>query len=316
MRVLVTGGAGRLGLKVCKALLRDEFQVRVFELDTPKNRKRVKKLRGKAEVIWGDITQSDSVRQALEGADAVIHMAGILPPVTDQNPKLARRVNIGGTRILVDLLKEKGGHLPFVYTSSIVVFGATPDATEPLSPEKNPPNPEEPYAETKWECEKLIQESGIDYVILRMSGAFDLDMDALKLMYRLPLHNRFEFCHPDNTILALVNAVKNFEAAKGSTLVISGRPSDRMTYGEMLGGAFGVLGLPVPPAKKFSQKWYCTDWYDTSRSEDLLHYQRKNFDDFRREMAKTVLGPPSPVVIPLMRYFIGPVFGRIIVRLL
>jgi hypothetical protein len=89
-----------------------------------------------------------------------------------------------------------------------------------------------------------------------------------------------------------------------------------MTYGEMLGGAFGVLGLPLPPAKKFSQKWYCTDCYDTSKSEALLHYQKKTFDDFRRDMAKTVLGPPSPIVVPLMRYFIGPVFGRIIVRLL
>jgi UDP-glucose 4-epimerase len=114
MRVLITGGAGRLGLKACKAFLRNGFQVRMLDLETSGNRKRIQQLRGKMEVRWGDITRAESVGPALEGAEAVVHLAGILPPVADQNPELARRVNIGGTRVLVDLLKRKGGRLPFV----------------------------------------------------------------------------------------------------------------------------------------------------------------------------------------------------------
>jgi nucleoside-diphosphate-sugar epimerase len=268
------------------------------------------------EVRWGDITRPDSVGAALEGAEAVVHLAAILPPAADQDPELARRVNVGGTRVLVDLLKGKGGRLPFVYPSSIVVFGATPEAAEPLHPDRNLPHPEEPYAETKWECEKLIGQSGIDHVILRLSAAFDLDPGALKLIYRLPLENRIEFCHPDNTILALLNAVRNFKAVRGKTLVICGGPSERMTYGQMLGGALGVLGLPLPPAGRFSRKWYCTDWYDTDESEALLRYQRKTFADFRHELTRTALGPLSPIAVPLMRYLIGPILGRLIVRLL
>ena len=65
MRVLVTGGAGRLGINVCREFLNDGFQVRVFDLDTPRNRESIKRLGGKAEILWGDITQPDSVRKAM-----------------------------------------------------------------------------------------------------------------------------------------------------------------------------------------------------------------------------------------------------------
>ena len=88
MRVLITGGAGRLGITICKTFLRDGVDVRVFDLDIPRNRKNAKGLNEKAEVFWGDITQPDSVREALNGVDAVVHMAAILPPLADENPEL------------------------------------------------------------------------------------------------------------------------------------------------------------------------------------------------------------------------------------
>jgi len=316
MRVLVTGGAGRLGFKLCRALLEGGCRVRVLELDSPGNRRRLRLLQSRVETHWGDITDPAAVRRSLEGAEAVVHLAGILPPAADRDPELARRVNVGGTRVLVEQLREKGGRLPFVYASSIVVFGATPQAAAPLDPDSCPPHPEEPYAQTKCESERLIRDSGIDYLILRLAAAFDLDFSALRLMYRLPLGNRYEFCHPDNVVLALVNAIRYFQAAKGNTLVISGGPSQRMTYGQMLAAALGVLGLPLPPERRFSSAWYCCDWYETERSESLLHYQRKTFDDFLREMAGTVLGPLSPLLVPLMRRVVGPLLGRWIVRLL
>lgn len=315
MRVLITGGAGRLGIKVGRALLREEFQVRVFDLRNKRNEKRVKELGETLEVLWGDITELASVRQALRNVDAVVHMAGLLPPVTDEQPELAFRVNVGGTRTLLDAMKENGWPVPVVYTSSVVVFGATPNATEPISADRDPVHPEEPYAETKVQAENLIREAGIDYVILRMTGAFDLDASAIKLMFRLPLTNRIEFCHPDDVILAIVNSVKYLDVAKGHTLVIAGGPQWRMLYRDMVGGALAVLGLPLPPARKFSQQPYCTDWYDTSRAQELLHFQQKTYADFCQDISKEFSRRYSPLFPPLMRHVIGPLFGRFIVRL-
>src|SRR4030042_3116671 len=145
MRVLVTGGAGRLGINVCKILLEEGFQVRVFDLDTPRNRQGVEELGGRVEIFWGDITKPDSVCRAVSDIDAVVHMAAVLPPVVYEKPELAHEVNVGGTKILVDLMKAKGGHIPFVFTSSVAVIGPTPEAREPISVDKTAPQPAAPY---------------------------------------------------------------------------------------------------------------------------------------------------------------------------
>ena len=129
MLVLVTGGAGRLGITVCRMLQKKGSRVRVFDLDSPRNRKSVKELGRKAEVFWGDIASAASVRQSLDGVDAVIHMAGILPPVTESNPGLAEKVNVRGTQTLVDGIKATGKRIPFVFTYSVSDFGPTPPAT-------------------------------------------------------------------------------------------------------------------------------------------------------------------------------------------
>jgi nucleoside-diphosphate-sugar epimerase len=316
MRVLVTGGAGRLGINVCKRFLGDGFQVRVFDLDTPRNRESVKEISRRAEIFWGDITKPDSVRKALEGMDAVVHMAAILPPVAYEKPEFTYKVNVGGTKILVDLIKGKSGRIPFVFTSSVAVFGPTPEANEPISVDKVVPRPRGPYAETKLEAENLIRESGIDYLILRLTAImyFTFEISDLKRMYTVPLDNRVEFCHPDDLALAILNAIKNFKALKGNTLVVSGGPEQRMLYKDMVGSILGVMGLPLPPAEKFTKEPYYLDWYDTAKSQELLKFQHKTFSDYLKDYANGLTRRYTNLFIPFMRYFVSPVFGKVVVE--
>jgi len=316
MRVLITGGAGRLGINVAKAFLKDGFQVRVFDLDTPGNRKSVNRLNGKAEALWGDIMQPDSVRKALEGVDAIIHMAGILPPVAYEKPELATKVNVGGTRIIVDLIKERGDNIPFLFTSSVAAFGPTPHATKPLCPEEHHPNPKGAYGETKLQAENVIKESGIDYVILRLTATMYLNfsINDIKRMFTIPLNNRVEYCHPDDTASAILNAVKNFDTIKGNTLVVSGGPQQRMLYKDMIKSILGVMGLPLPPANKFTKEPYYLDWYDTTKSQKLLSFQRRSFADYIKDYSKELARQYGAGFIPFMRHFVGPVFGKVIVQ--
>ena len=318
MLVLVTGGAGRLGITVCRMLQKKGFRVRVFDLPSPRNRKSVKELSRKTEVSWGDITSVDSVRQALDGVDAVIHMAGILPPVTETNPGLAEKVNVRGTQTLVDAMKATGKRIPFVFTSSVAVFGPTPAATEPVSVERNAPNPKDAYGETKLKAENLIRESGIDCVILRLSASMYTVFQAsdLKRLYDIPLNNRLEICHPEEVSVAIVNAVANFEAARGNTLIISGGPKGRMLYKDMIRGILGVLRLPLPPARKFTQQPFYLDYYDTSKSQLLLQYQHKSFGDYLGDYRGTLARRFTPAFLPFMCCFVGPLFGKIVMRLI
>ena len=316
MRVLVTGGAGRLGINVCNTLSKAGFQVRAFDLDNERNRKSVKELNRKTEIVWGDITQPDSVRRALEGIDFVVHMAGILPPVAYEKPELARQVNVGGTRLVVDAIKEKGGRIPLLYTSSVAVFGPTPEADEPISVAKNKPNPKGAYGETKLEAENLIKESGLDYIILRLTAVmyFTHEVSDLKRMFSVPLDNRVEFCHPDDLAAALLNAVRNFDSIKGETLIVSGGSDQRMLYKDMVGSVLDVMGLPLPPAEKFTKVPYYLDWYDTGRSQELLDFQRKSFRDYLNDYSSGLTRKYTALFLPFMRYFVSPLFGKVVVQ--
>jgi len=315
MRVLVTGGAGRLGINVCKILLGEGFQVRVFDLDTPRNRQNVAELDSRVELFWGNITKPDSVYHAIADIDAVVHMAAVLPPVVYENPELAYEVNVGGTRILVDLIKAKGGNIPFVFTSSVAVFGPTPGAERPVSVDNDVPNPVETYGETKLKAEEVIRESGIDYLILRLTAVmyFSFEMSDLKRIFSIPLDNRLEFCHPDDLAVAICNALKNFDTAKGNTLVISGGPQQRMRFKDMVGGILGVMGLPLPSEDKFTKEPYFLDWYDTSKSQELLKFQIKDYTDYLKDFTRGLSKRYTKLFLPCMRYLVSPLFGTLVV---
>jgi len=318
MKVLVTGGAGRLGTTVCRRFLDEGFQVRVFDLDTPKNRRSMLDLDGEAEAVWGDVTQAGAVRDALDGVDMVVHMAGILPPLAYDNPRLAEEVNVGGTRTIVELLKEKGGKTPFIFTSSVAVFGPTPDASRPVSPDNTTPHPRGAYGETKLQAENIIRESGIDYVILRLTATMYLafEVSDLKRMFSVPLDNRVEYCHPDDSATAIVHAVSRFDRVKGNTFVVSGGPQQRMFYRDIVGAILDVMGLPLPPEEKFTREPYYLDWYDTARSQELLEFQKRRFGDYLRDFAAGLSGRYTTLFLPFMRGFVGPVFGKLVTALM
>ncbi len=309
MRVLITGETGHLGIGVCKAFVKDGFNVRLLC-----HKKQGNSLGSDLETVWGDITQPDSVKKAVNGVDAVVHMAGLVQPLTEAKPELATRVNVEGTRTVVNSIKERAEKIPFVFTSSAAVYGPCPDATELLSPDRTPCNPTSVYAETKLRSENLIKESGIRYVILRLTSVPDPKRrisDFKTQMFTIPLKNRVEFCHADDLALAILNAVKNFDRVEGSTLMIGGGPSQQMLFEDLLRATLNTFGLPLPPRHKFSEEPFPLHWSDTTRSQELLKYQHKTLDDYCRDLAGQF---PRPLVA-LMRHFIGPVFGKLMVRL-
>ena len=87
-----------------------------------------------------------------------------------------------------------------------------------------------------------------------------------------------------------------------------------MLYKDMISAILGVLRLPLPPARKFTREPYYLDWYDTSKSQKLLGFQQNTFTDYLRDYSKELSKQYSPFFLPFMRYFAGPVFGKVIVQ--
>ena len=114
--------------------------------------------------------------------------------------------------------------------------------------------------------------------------------------------------------MAIVNAVRNFNEVKGNTLIISGGPEQRMFYKDMIGAILKVMGLPLPPARKFTKEPYYLDWYDTAKAQKLLQFQKHTFADYLRDFSKELSRRYGAGFLPFMRQFAGPMFGRLVVQ--
>jgi nucleoside-diphosphate-sugar epimerase len=113
MKVLVTGALGNIGSHTLDALLEEGHDVVAFDLASPKARKLAARLDPRVHVRWGDITDPDSLRTALDGVDAVVHLAAILDP--EKAPELARRVNVDATRSLIGQMEASPTARRLVY---------------------------------------------------------------------------------------------------------------------------------------------------------------------------------------------------------
>ena len=162
MTVLVTGASGFLGGNLVPRLLREGEQVRALVRSTAKAAP-VAALG--AEVAVGEVTDRAALASALDGVDAVYHLAGRLftPGVPEAE---YYRTHVEGTRVL---LESVGNHpvKRIVYCSTTGVLGVT--GNQPAS-EDAPPAPTNAYEATKWEAEQLVRSSierGLPAAIVR-----------------------------------------------------------------------------------------------------------------------------------------------------
>src|SRR3990172_7655754 len=131
MRVLLTGAFGNIGSAALQELLAAGHQVRCLDLPSKKTKQFASTLPASVEVVWGNLSDEALVRSAVAGCDAVIHNAAILPPASENNPELAKRVNIDGTATLIAACEAQAKKPKFVFASSVSLFGNTLDQTPP-----------------------------------------------------------------------------------------------------------------------------------------------------------------------------------------
>lgn len=289
MRVLLTGATGHLGEYTLQELLRQGQSIRCLIRD-PRAGKRLARLdaAGKVEIMQGDMRDAASVTRAIEGQDVVLHLAAVLPPVSDQHPELARAVNLGGTQSLLRALQASPSPAKLIYVSTIALYGNT-QALPPPRQVGDPIAPMDPYSQHKAACETLVRASGLTYAILRLSAIprFKEGFDPLRIrtMFAIAPTDRMECIHPYDAALALANACAS-EGVWGKTLIIAGGPRCQMTMADYYRGYLDAMGIGPIDARYFAKDSYHLDWYDTAEGEALLRYQRHGYDEFIREVRR------------------------------
>ena len=284
--VLITGGAGSVGRQLVEMFAESGRAVRIFDLPMMD----FSGLEGREgiEIVRGDITAADGVRSAVAEADAVLHLAALLPPNSERNRDLTFRVNVGGTQNIIAAMESENPGARLVFTSSISTYGDT-STEEPPVRVGHSQSAIDIYADSKIEGEKLIAESSLDNtVVLRIAGisvpAFLEPPNPWPFME----DQRVEMVHRDDVGDALFASVSALDAG-GRVLNIGGGPSWQLRGHDYVRDFFEVMGAPVEMATyRDTPGWM--DWYDTEESQRILGYQNRSYQHYIGEMRDIIRG--------------------------
>lgn len=164
MKALITGAAGFLGHHVANTFHQFGWDVTGFDLE--------KVAAHDTRWLQGDLTDADSVEQALRGMDAVAHIGAIGDVyLAGERPPLAASVNVVGTANVIESARRHGVRM--VYASTWEVYGEP--RWEPID-ETHPTLPDHPYSITKLAGEALTMAAtnltGLSALALRLGTAY------------------------------------------------------------------------------------------------------------------------------------------------
>lgn len=250
MRYFVTGASGFVGSHVVNNLVNDGHDVRALTRD----RANAAHLPPEVSIVEGDITDKESLREAMQGVDGVFHLAGWyqLGP-GPWSADLAEQINVDGTRNVLELVDELD--IPkVVYTSTVAVNSDTRGNSVDESFRYDGPHLSV-YDETKWRAHYEVAEpmakEGLPIVIVQpgvvygpgdTSGFASLWQDYLQGdLPAIPRSVAATFDHVEDTARAHILAMEHGEP--GETYLITG---DGYTFTEVFTLAEELSGVPAP----------------------------------------------------------------------
>lgn len=169
MKVLVTGGAGYIGVVLCERLLQSGHSVRILDR-LYWGRAPLKHLADRVELVQADVR--DVPDAAFADIDAVAHLAGLSnDPTAEYNPTANWEMNAIATESLALECKRRGIRR-FTFGSSASIYDGL---GEGVFDEKAPVDPRGAYSRSKHEAEaRLLRAAGPDFepVILRQGTVY------------------------------------------------------------------------------------------------------------------------------------------------
>lgn len=259
MKILVTGGAGYIGSLLVPELLNHGHEVRVYDNLIFKQTALLPYfINDKFEFINGDIRDAEGVKKAVDGTDAIIHLAGLVgAPACKKDPRLTEEINFDGT---VNVNNARNDSQKVFYASTGSVYGKVEDG---LCVETLPCKPLSAYGLTKLRGEVEVMNKG-NAISYRFATAFGLSprlrldllpndfvFTALKQRSLVVYDKDFmrTFVHVKDIVNAYVFGIENYEKMKNEVYNIG---SETMNFAK------------EEIAKKIQKKVKCDIYYTSS----------------------------------------------------
>ncbi len=244
MKVLVTGGTGFVGREILWRLHEAGHTIRLFSRQERSEQLRQLAYRHRADLVEASFESPETLRAAVAGCDAVIHLVGIISEV---GRNTFERVHVGGTEAIL-AAATTAGTKRFLHMSAL---GTRADARAR-------------YHQTKWQAEERVRSSGLEWTIFRPSVIYGRDDGFVNLLARItrwspivPLfgsgENRLQPIAVEDVAKAFVDSL-GLPAAVGRTYELCG--TEIFTMRQIWGTILGVtrrrrltLRLPLSVAR-------------------------------------------------------------------
>ncbi|MGF1675295.1 MAG: NAD-dependent epimerase/dehydratase family protein [Rivularia sp. (in: cyanobacteria)] len=227
MKALVTGANGFTGSHLVKALQQRGNSV-VGLVRNSSNLIRLKDT--EIQLVTGDITDRNALRQAMKDVDTVFHTAAFVELGLVDAAQM-ERVNVDGTQAVLEIAKEMEIS-KMVYCSTIGIYGDTKGKVINETFERIQENFSSAYDSTKYEAQQLVDKyaaTGLPVVSVMPSGILGADDPHFGPVFKLFLQDKLKFwvggdritgvVHVDDLVNAMILAAEKGE--RGEHYIIS-----------------------------------------------------------------------------------------------
>lgn len=311
-KILVTGADGFIGSHIVEALVRQGFDVRAFVLYNSFNSwgwldKLPADIRQSLDVFSGDIRDPHGVRTAMQGCDAVLHLAALIAiPYSYHSPDTYVDTNIKGTLNILQAARDLGVSR-VIHTSTSEVYGTA--RFVPIT-EEHPLQGQSPYSASKIAADQLaysfFASFDLPVVIARPFNTYGPRQSARAVIPTIitqiasgarhlklgALHPTRDFNYVADTASAFIAALKS---ERGLGEVVNFGSNFEVSIGDTVRTIAEVMGVDVDietdavrmrPGKSEVERL----WADNRKAQELFGWRPDygGLEGFRKGLGETV----------------------------
>jgi len=302
--VAMTGASGNMGQAVVREMMKlTGVRLRLLLLDQKRERRLSAKWRktygDRISVLFGNVKNADDCLSLVAGAQYVVSMAAVIPPLADKRPDLARDANVVGIANMVAAVEAQTPQPKFIHISTMALYGNR-DYHHPWGRVGDPllPSAYDSYGLGKLIGERTVLDSNIaTWAVLRQTGMLYEKLLMANIADGLMFHTCFnvpiEWATDHDSGVLLKNILEQDLRGEAddfwrNVYNIGGGQAYRTTGFETFDMGFAMIGGSVEKFMKpnwhATRNFHCMWFADSDVLEQKFHYRSKSAAQFWKDV--------------------------------